>query len=328
MTTVNRILADFYLSVARGDVQAIGAINKFGMNPDIDSGGGFEAIWNGGNDYTGHNATAAETLEIFSSSAADVGSLVATGTATGGSENTLVDDNATFVSDGVAVGDVAINDTKISHGHITAVTETQLSFLQMDEEDVNEEGDTYRIATDTSSGSGLIELYNLLDGDFVQQPNEYIILNGTTSVETSGQYRRADRAHCHSGVNNVGTITVRQKTTPANIMIVMPIGYSSTMVSAFTIPAGKRGYITSWFAGLSGKTQANCTVRLMIGAVNDAPQVKEEVAISGAGTSYIQRKYDVPKNSIPQRSDIKIMADSDSVNTAVGAGFDLILTDI
>ncbi|MCK5602537.1 hypothetical protein KAR91_11725 [Candidatus Pacearchaeota archaeon] len=313
------------LSIARGMMENVDFVHKFGRNPDVDSGGGFEAIWNGGGDYTGHNAIVAETLEVFSSSDNDVGSLLSSGTATGGSGTTLEDDDATFVSDGGAIGDVVINDTRVSHGHITAITETKITVLQMDEEEDNEEGDAYRLVTEASAGAGIVELYNLLDNDFIQQPNEYVILNGTTPVDTIGQYIRADRAHCHSGSNNVGTITVRQKTTTANVMIVMPTGYSATMLAAFTVPAGKRAYITSWFAGLAGKTQADCNIRLLVSAVNDAPQVKEEFAISGAGNSYVQRDYIVPKNNIAQRSDIKIMADSDAVNTAIAAGFDLVL---
>lgn len=63
--------SDFFLEVAQGLVPGVGFVHKFGRNPDIDLGGGFEAIWNGGGDYTGHDATAAETVEVFSSSATD-----------------------------------------------------------------------------------------------------------------------------------------------------------------------------------------------------------------------------------------------------------------
>jgi hypothetical protein len=56
--------------VARGNVPGVSFFHAFGFNPDIDTGG-FEHIWGFGGDYTGFDATAAETLEVFSSDAND-----------------------------------------------------------------------------------------------------------------------------------------------------------------------------------------------------------------------------------------------------------------
>ncbi len=62
---------DFWLKVAEGAVPGYSCIHKYGMNPDIDSGSGFEALWNGGGAYTGFNATAAELVTVVSDNAAD-----------------------------------------------------------------------------------------------------------------------------------------------------------------------------------------------------------------------------------------------------------------
>ena len=59
-------------------------------------------IWANGGEYTGVNATANENIQVFSADANDTGSLVSSGTATGGSTTTLVDSGADFVSDGVS----------------------------------------------------------------------------------------------------------------------------------------------------------------------------------------------------------------------------------
>jgi hypothetical protein len=319
------MIGDYRLEISRGNATGMGKIHKFGRNPDIDTGG-FEAIWNGGGDYTGFNATVAETLEIFSSSAQDVGTLLSTGTATGGSATTMVDTGATFVSDGVAAGDVVINITQVDHAIVTAVTEIQIDFLQMQEATTWAVGDTYKVVTKGGTGAPIIELYQLLDGTLAQQPNEYVILNGITTVDTVGTYRRGTRLHTHGGTND-GNVTCRQKITTANIMAILPSGYGTTMIAAFTIPEGKDGYIDGWFAGLAGKTKANCNIRLMTRGVNDYFQVKEEFSIQAAGTSYVHRDYLNPKNSLAQRTDIKIMADTDTADTAVAAGFDLTLVD-
>ncbi len=58
------------LAVASG-AYGVRGVNKFGRNADIDTASGYEAIWNGGGSYTGHEAIAAETVEVFSSDAND-----------------------------------------------------------------------------------------------------------------------------------------------------------------------------------------------------------------------------------------------------------------
>ena len=59
------------LEVRAGRIPGVSALDVFGRNPDIDSGGGFEDIWNGGGEYTGLNAVVAEPISIVSDSAAD-----------------------------------------------------------------------------------------------------------------------------------------------------------------------------------------------------------------------------------------------------------------
>lgn len=61
----------FLERVSVGLEPGCGAVAKFGYNDDIDSGVGFESIWGGGGDYTGFNATVAEPVQVFSSSADD-----------------------------------------------------------------------------------------------------------------------------------------------------------------------------------------------------------------------------------------------------------------
>lgn len=62
---------DFFFEVGRGIVPNHLAEVKFGHNPDVDTGAP-EDIWHGGGEYTGQpNSGSPETLEIFSSDAAD-----------------------------------------------------------------------------------------------------------------------------------------------------------------------------------------------------------------------------------------------------------------
>lgn len=63
--------AEYGLNIQRGLVPGVGVVHVFGRNPDIDTGSGFEDIWNGSTEYTAYNATLAEQISIVSTSADD-----------------------------------------------------------------------------------------------------------------------------------------------------------------------------------------------------------------------------------------------------------------
>jgi hypothetical protein len=329
-------VSNFYFEVGEHHIEGARFIHKFGRNPDIDRASGFEAIWNAGGDYTGFDATAGEAIEVYSSSANDTGSLVSSGTATDGSEATLIDSTATFVSDGVAVGDVIMNDTDISHGVVTEVTsETILTVARFDKggefSSLPVVGDNYRIATPTSTGAAAVEVEFLLDSDFDNETSEYVILNGTTPVDTVGtDYIRNSRIEvliAGSAKGNVGTITSRQTTTTANVFDVMPIGYNETMVCAYTIPKTEEAHLLFWMPSLSGKkVTAISGVRLMIRHRGEVFRVVEENAVIAAGSSALPRPYLIPKNKLPGGSDIKVMMDTDTDDTAGSCVMDFLLS--
>ena len=318
---------DFYLEVAKGNVPGHSIVNKFGRNDAIQNASTFEAIWNGGGAYTGHDATVAETLECFAGNTEDAGTVLSSGTLTGGSTTTLIDTGATFSSDGVAAGDVCINDTQSDHGIVVSLTgETQINVLRMNVGTTNASGDTYRIVTKASTGSPVLKLKNLLRTGFANSTTEYIVLNGTNAVDTVGTYLRCSRGRCHGEVNT-NAITVRQKTTTANVMMVLPIGYGSTMIAADTIPAGKTGYIIRVFASLSGKTNADAVVRWKVREVNDSFQTQEEFALQGNGTTFAERNYDTPKGPYQEMSDIFVEASADTNSTGVSAAWSILYVD-
>jgi len=319
----NILTREFYLEVAKGNVSGHSLIHKFGRNSDID--GAFEAIWNGGGSYTGHDITAAETMETFSSLAADAGTLLSSGTATGGSTTTIIDTGATFSSDGVAANDVVINDTQLDHAIVVSTTETTITVFQFEGGTTPVSSDAYRIVTKASTGVPVMKLKKLLTAAGAET-SEYIIMNGVTGVNTTGSYIRHSRSRCHGG-DNAGAITTRQSVTTANITSVMPAGYNSTMIACDTIPAGKTGYIVEWFGTLSGKTSANCDFRIKTRPVNDVFQVQEEASVMGAGNSSMPRPFMSPKGSYPPMTDIFIEADTDTNNTSISAGWTLLLVD-
>lgn len=101
-------------------------------------------------------------------------------------------------------------------------------------------------ANDSSAGTGArtVQLQGL-DENFELQ-SEIVTLNGTTPVDTVGTYVRMHTARvlsAGSGQVNEGTITFRHTTTTANVFAGMLPGKNQTNVAAYTIPAGKTGYI-------------------------------------------------------------------------------------
>lgn len=330
-------MKDFFFEIIKGNVPGHSAIHKFGRNADIDTSSGFETIWNGGGLYTGFDVIAAEIIDVRSSDAADVGTVVSSGTATGGSPTTLIDDVATFSSDGVAVGDIIINDTQLFHGIVTEVTsEITLTVFRFDREGNTKSAmpvanDAYRVVTAGSTGASVAVLEYLLDGDWANETEEYVVLNGVTGVDTTGEYTRNSRVaivHAGSVGANVGIITSRQKITTANIFAAVAIGYNRTMISAYTIPNGKTGYINTFFGAIAGKTSAKSNIRLVARHFGEVFNVKEEFTISSAATGHVLREYKIPKDDLPPRTDIMITADSDTNNSGISGGFDLVLVDV
>lgn len=244
----------FNTEVAFGRVRGTTYHHAFGRNSDIDTASGFEAIWNGGGAYTGFNATAAETVEVFSSSASD---------------------------------------------------------------------------TSAGVGARTARLFGL-DSDYLEQ-TEDITLNGVTPVVSTKSFIRCHEVQVLTGGSsgeNVGTITVRQSATTANVFAVMPIGYNRSMIAAYTIPANKQGAVSNAFATISNKTNGVCNVRAKARSFGSVFTVRGEVSVLADGSSFVQLDYDIPSGIVPPKTDYFIEADSSVNNMAISAGFELILEEI
>ena len=247
-------VANFYDQLVRGNLGSGETfIHKYGRNPDIDTADGFEDIWGGGGHYTGQDATAAETVEVFSS-------------------------------------DVADDDT-------------------------------------TGTGAWTVRVWGL-DASWASQ-TEDVILDGTTAVDTANTYIRMDRMQvltAGTGAINAGTLTARQKTTTANVFIQLPIGYGQTMIACWSTPADTSSRMHFWGAGISNKTNGSCNVRLMMRSFGGVWTVKEEWGVVAGGTGLIPRVFELPKNGLAGKTDIKISADAGANNMAIAGAFDMTIT--
>jgi len=324
---------DVALEIAKRNIPGHVNFNKFGVNPDIDMGSGFEDIHDAGGTYV--QPTAARVHDIASNNIADVGVVRSSGSATSGSDFNIVDENATFISDGVQIGDMVVNDTKLEHGTVVGIaSETQLNILVFRCERLGSAplcegiaaGDAYRVIGAASTGASVI-LIQGLSSTFTEL-SEYIVLNGTTDVPTTEEYLRvlrmevlaADTAGTNTATGQITAVAQTDSTQSALILV----GNNHTLMALATIPRGFTGFMTAWWAGLATQATASGRAEIIINEVNRPRRIQEPLILTSTGTTRDQRTYEVPK-VIPEMSDIIIRADSTDNNVAVSAGFDVIL---
>lgn len=236
---------DFNLLVAQDLVTGYDVINKFGRNPDVDTGSTPEDTWNGSTTYTGFPTGAPEEFEVFSSSASDTGTL-------------------TF------------------------------SYL------ASSSSTAYQSAT--------------------------VTLQGTTPVSTGVTGWRMHTAQYSSGsatTFNVGTITLRHKTTTANVFCVMPIGRSQTNVASYTVPAGSTAYVMRLFGRVIGNTNGVIDASLWVRTLNGSPRLRRPFTASNS-VPFDERPWGGLR--VTAGSDIQVrIAAASANNLDFISGYDIVL---
>ncbi|MCK5615625.1 hypothetical protein KAR91_77890 [Candidatus Pacearchaeota archaeon] len=339
---------DIFLTACMGGQQValsrISYIDKFGRNPDIDTGTDPEDIWDAGGLWV--PPTAARTHAFVSSSGEDDGSVLSTGTAdTGSSTTILYDAAADFVTDAVAAGDAVLNDTNIDHSIVVSVddlntltleTSHHANFTTQQSSTVGfNSGDTYRIvsADGAATGATIIHLYGL-DSNF-DEAEEFVVLNGAGSVNTIRTYWRIYKMHIDGAVsrtaNNVGIITA---TAAVDGTVTAQINATNgqTLMAIYTIPNGKTGcmvhFSSTIFKGAVGAL-SNSTLRQTKFAGPDGAGsiIEHYFGMATDGNSHVHHPYG-PYKRFEEKTDIFMRADTVTANdTEVTGAFDIILVD-
>lgn len=329
-----RVPHDFLLSVAEGKVSGHKPVHKFGRNFEVDTTSTPEDIWDGGGVWV--PPTQARIHDLVSTSAQDLGIVRSSGTITdSGGTTSLIDTTATFVTDGVLVGDTVILPLTKEHSTVTGVTETVLTLHQSRHGGKFGANLTYQVVAAGGTGCSILHVYGL-DAD-MNPVEEFLIPNGITPVSLTVPMLRINRMHI-DGANgrdstNVGDITA---TAEVDLTITSKItaGSGQTLQAIYTVPAGKTAYIHTLDSALNktGGTagaMANMALYMVPFASTDGAghRLLHSVGLSIEGTSVHSKTYSMPVG-IEEQTDLFWRCTSVTDNNMdITAGFDLILVD-
>lgn len=172
-----------------------------------------------------------------------------------------------------------------------------------------------------------------LDSSYAEV-SEDITLDGTTSVTTTQTFLRISRAYvltAGSVETNDGQISVDPTTSGSGSrQAFIDSGDGQTLISHFTIPASKTGYIVSTNGGVaagSGAGAKEARLRMFIRELNGAWRLQKELDLNNAGTSSSPNfSFPIPA-SCPEKTDMKWTAVVDANNTSVYVQYAILLVD-
>ena len=164
-----------------------------------------------------------------------------------------------------------------------------------------------------------------------------VTLTGQTRAALTTSLRRVFRAKNVNSTDLSGHVIIYENDTttvvpgvpddPTLIRAVVQPGNNQTEMAVFTVPAGKTGYMRSWYCSTAGaKRSSTHTMNLLARPFGGVFQLKHKANISVAGTGYIHHEYVEPE-VFSEKTDIEIRMDTDQDIAGVAAGFDIVLVD-
>jgi hypothetical protein len=184
----------------------------------------------------------------------------------------------------------------------------------------------FQVFSSSASDTGVLTFTYLPTTTSTAYLTATVTLNGTTPVNTGVTGYRMHTAQYNTGASttfNVGTITIRHRTTTANIFCVMPIGRSQTNVAAYTVPFGYTAYIKRLFCRVIGATTGTVDGALWIRGTGMSPRLRRPFT-SATADAFEELPYG--GIAVSAQSDIQVRISSSSANNLdVIAGYDIIL---
>lgn len=111
------------------------------------------------------------------------------------------------------------------------------------------------------------------------------------------------------------------------IRAIARLEHNQTLMAVYTIPAGKTGYMRTWYAGISGAKKTSIhIIHLAAREFGGVFQTKHVSSIVAIGSSQIQHIYEEPKVFL-EKTDVEIHVNTDEDAASISAGFDIVLED-
>lgn len=105
------------------------------------------------------------------------------------------------------------------------------------------------------------------------------------------------------------------------------IGNNQTLMSIFTVPAGRTGYMRDWYASAAGARKTSVhEIKLFARPFGQVFQLKHDASIALNGSSYIHHQYVEPE-VFTEKTDIEMQCNSDEDIASISGGFDIVLVD-
>jgi hypothetical protein len=168
--------------------------------------------------------------------------------------------------------------------------------------------------------------------------SQTVTLNGQTRVALGTSLIRCFRAYNNNSTNLVGHVIVYVNTALSSGVptdttkiraIIDPVNQQTEM-TLYTIPAGKTGYMRSWYVSTAGASRSSeYIIKRYSRLFEKVFRMKHVSAISDIGTSSYQHFYKEPQ-IFTEKTDIEFTAQmtvSAGTGANISAGFDLVLID-
>jgi len=122
------------------------------------------------------------------------------------------------------------------------------------------------------------------------------------------------------------TVTAGVPDTDSKVRAHIDNGFNQTLMAIYTVPNGKSGYSLTCRASLADRKSARVTIQVWVRPEFGVWQIKRVFALSADGTSDSSCTF-IANDEIPEKSDIRMSAASNTTGSAVSAEFELLLIE-
>lgn len=168
-----------------------------------------------------------------------------------------------------------------------------------------------------------------LDADWAEV-EQTVTLDGQNGVSIPTSLRRVYRIEVltagsngsNEGILYVGSGAIASG-IPANKFAVVEVGINQTLMTPYTVPIGKKGYITAIYASLGGAKDLD--LFLVVRKPGEVFRVRRNDHVRSTVATIL---LDLPIKDIPAKSDVELRAKVDAASVDISASYDILLIDV